>query len=225
MNDTKWQQYFVSTADLELAVFEIGAGPIVILLSGGPGDDHRYLRPVAEQLASNFRCILYDQRGCGESRVKSYNEETLHLDRFMSDLEAIRTHLGAEKVRLMGHSWGGNLALYYAIFHSEHLAAASLVGAGPINAELEAAYSANFNQALSPAEKLELAKIRVERDAIRDGDNYNFEAYRDLHVRGFEISTCRSFYSPEIAAEFVKKFRALYNFNPLVPKYLRPSTR
>lgn len=49
-----WQDHTLRTSELELAWYEIGTGRTLVLLNGGPGDDHRYLRPVAESLADAF---------------------------------------------------------------------------------------------------------------------------------------------------------------------------
>src|SRR5436305_7790364 len=88
-----WKEHVLPTADLHLAWYEAGDGPVVVFLHGGPGDDHSYLRALAEPLSRQFRCILYDQRGSGHSQLRELDEETLHITRFFDDLEALRLHL------------------------------------------------------------------------------------------------------------------------------------
>jgi proline iminopeptidase len=110
-----WKEHVLPTADLQLAWYEAGDGPAIVFLHGGPGDDHSYLRPFAEPLTRQFRCILYDQRGSGQSHLTELHEETLHITRFFDDLEALRLHLAQPRLRLVGHSWGATLALLYGI--------------------------------------------------------------------------------------------------------------
>ena len=142
MPELSWQEHALPLPDHNLAWYELGSGPTVIGLSGGPGDDHAYLRPVAEPLASRFHWVLYDQRGTGRSVLKRLVEETLHPDRFVEDLEALRTHLGEERVSLVGHSWGANLALLYSAAYPDRVERAALVALGPLDAELAAVAAA-----------------------------------------------------------------------------------
>src|SRR5438477_4466880 len=119
MNGLTWQQRALPTPDLDLAWYEVGSGPTVLFLHGGPGTDHRYLRPLAEPLAEHFRCVMCDQRGSGCSHLGHLEETTLHVDRFVADIEALRTALSQDRLCLVGHSWGAELALLYAITYPE----------------------------------------------------------------------------------------------------------
>jgi proline iminopeptidase len=65
MNRPAWTEHLLPTPDGELAWYETGSGAPLVFLHGGPGDDHRYMKALAEPLADHFRCILYDQRGSG----------------------------------------------------------------------------------------------------------------------------------------------------------------
>src|SRR5438067_2807308 len=105
MAQPRWQERLLPTSDLHLAFYEAGNGPTILFLHGGPGDDHRYMRPLAEPLTNDFHCVLYDQRGSGRSVLDRLDETTLHINRFFEDIEALRTHLGQARLTLMGHSW------------------------------------------------------------------------------------------------------------------------
>lgn len=99
-------------ADLYYA--EAGRGEPLVVLHGGLGVDHTYLRDLS-RLSSCARVVLLDLRGNGRSsRVPP---ETLTLDTFVQDLEAVREHLGAERVSVLGHAFGGVVALEYALAH------------------------------------------------------------------------------------------------------------
>lgn len=68
---------FVSVASSELYYRSIGAGPPVILLHGGPGLSHYYLRPGMDPLADRFALIYYDQRGGGRSVLGNPDKVTI----------------------------------------------------------------------------------------------------------------------------------------------------
>lgn len=88
--------------------------PALVALHGGPGGSHDILLPGIAPLAEERRVILYDQRGCGRSEPLDENASCTLSDN-VADLEALRRGLSLESMDLMGHSWGGLLALAYAV--------------------------------------------------------------------------------------------------------------
>ncbi|KAL2914205.1 hypothetical protein HK105_206300 [Polyrhizophydium stewartii] len=101
-------------------------GAPVVFVHGGPGggtspDDRRYFDPAA------YRIVLFDQRGAGRSTPSAGLEgnDTWSL---VSDMEAIRTHLGIDKWVVFGGSWGSTLALAYAQTHPDRVKALVLRG-------------------------------------------------------------------------------------------------
>jgi pimeloyl-ACP methyl ester carboxylesterase len=127
---TEHAHYFRSSDGTTLAYFEKGSGPPVVLLAGGYALSHGYLEPIADALAVTHRVILPDQRGTGLSKLGEYNRATLNLDKLVEDLDALRMHLGLRKLNLMGHSWGGMLAMSYAAAHPNRIESMVLVGSG-----------------------------------------------------------------------------------------------
>jgi proline iminopeptidase len=89
-------------------------GVPLILVNGGPGFDHTYLKvsSVWETLAQDRPVVFYDQRGTGQSSEVG-EDETCTIPDQLADLEALRDHLAAEKVHLLGHSFGGFLSMAY----------------------------------------------------------------------------------------------------------------
>ena len=106
----------------------------VIVLNGGPGFGHSYLRPHLDALAKQNKIIYYDQRCCGFSPGDAATQ-TLTIDQYVADLEALRQTLGIERFVLLGHSWGTHLALRYAIKHPDHLAGMVLMSSCPASTE------------------------------------------------------------------------------------------
>lgn len=92
----------------------VGAGGIPLLtLHGGPGAGHDYLEPL-ETLATDRSVIFYDQLGCGASDQPD-DQSLWRIERFVAEVNTVRQALGLEQVHLLGHSWGGWLAIEYML--------------------------------------------------------------------------------------------------------------
>ncbi len=99
---------------------EPGPAGTLLTLHGGPGATHDYLLPLADLAARGYRVVFYDQVGCGRSeRTPSNAEYTVERD--VADLEALRQELGLGPVHLLGSSYGGMLAIAYALEHPASL--------------------------------------------------------------------------------------------------------
>ena len=117
---------------MPLYVTEVGrhaGGPVVIVLHGGPGISHDYLRPEWDRLAAEGRRVVYyDQRGCGRSgdgAPYGWREDVADLDR------VVRRVSPDDPVVLAGSSWGPWLALLYAHEHPERVRALVFSGMPP----------------------------------------------------------------------------------------------
>jgi proline iminopeptidase len=105
-------------------VKQIGTGPIPMLtLHGGPGMSHYYLECFEEFLPRDeFRFWFYDQLGCGFSG-RPDDPSLWTVERYTEEVEQVRRALGLERFVLFGHSWGGFLAMEYALRYQRHLTA------------------------------------------------------------------------------------------------------
>ena len=93
----------------------------LVCLHGGPGATHDYLGSLEALASSGRRVILYDQLGAGMS--DHVNDPSLWMvDLFVEELGVIRKALGLEHVHILGHSWGGQLAMEYALTQPAGLA-------------------------------------------------------------------------------------------------------
>lgn len=99
---------------------ERGEGTPIVVIHGGPGMDHATLAADLVPLEKNHRVIYYDQRGGGRSTLPS-DTTLLTIDHHVADLEALRKHLGLEKVTLLAHSFGPAIAAQYAIRHPKRV--------------------------------------------------------------------------------------------------------
>ena len=95
----------------------------VLLLHGGPGHTHEYLEAFDSYLpAAGVEYYYYDQLGSGRSD-RPEEPSLWELDRFVDELEQVRAALGLTRDNfvLYGQSWGGLLAMEYALAHPSHL--------------------------------------------------------------------------------------------------------
>lgn len=100
-----------------------GTGRPLIVVNGGPGFDHSYLTAstVWDRLAKNRRVVMYDQRGVGRSFNLAPGAQNT-LEEQIADLEALRAHLGADTIDLLGHSYGGYLSMAYTARNPKRVA-------------------------------------------------------------------------------------------------------
>lgn len=85
----------------------------LILLHGGPGSTHNYFE-LLDPLGTERDVLSYDQLGCGNSYL-DHHEELWTLDTWMKELENVLSSLHMDSFHLLGQSWGGMLAIAYAI--------------------------------------------------------------------------------------------------------------
>jgi len=108
----------------------IGQGRPMLLMHGGSGLDHTYFRPWLDPLSDQLQLVYYDQFGQGRStRPQSY--EDISMASWAEEADALRAHLGLERIILFGHSYGGFIAQEYALRHGEHLAGLILCDTAP----------------------------------------------------------------------------------------------
>ncbi|WP_086822039.1 alpha/beta fold hydrolase [Streptomyces sp. NRRL B-24572] len=116
---------FTTYDGTELAYRVQGEGEPLVCLAGGPMRDARYLGNLGG-LAAHRALVLLDARGTGAS-AEPADPGTYRCDRQVGDVEALRAHLGLERIDLLGHSAAGNLAILYAAAHPERIRSLVLV--------------------------------------------------------------------------------------------------
>jgi proline-specific peptidase len=103
--------------DVSLFVKVMGEGDPLLLMHGGPGLDHTTLSSL-EALADQFTLIFYDHRANGRSTGAA---ESMTWDNLVADAEALRESLGHRQWAVLGHSFGGQVALEYVLRHPERV--------------------------------------------------------------------------------------------------------
>lgn len=120
----------VQLKDTELYFDRVGQGRPMLVMHGGLGLDHTYFRPWLDKLGDVAELIYYDHRANGHSARPATLEGISH-ETWAADADALRAHLGFDRILLLGHSYGGFLAQEYALRFSDHLAGLILCSTAP----------------------------------------------------------------------------------------------
>ena len=113
--------------DVSLFVKVMGQGYPLVLMHGGPSLDHTTLLPL-EPLADQYTLIFYDHRCNGRS--EGADASTMTMDNLTADADALRQALGFDQWAVLGHSFGGNVALEYALRYPQSLTHLILMNTG-----------------------------------------------------------------------------------------------
>jgi len=177
---------------MQLYQTSVGVGPEVVVLHGGPGADSAYLRPGFDALATGRRLIYYDQRGGGKSPVP--REVPVGWREQVADLEALRLSWGMERLAIAGYSWGGLLALLYALEHPQRISCLAFVSPAPCWRAARDDFDRRFNErARGPV--VQAMRKELHASGLKESDP---EAYRR---RAFDLSVAAYFHDPRRANE------------------------
>lgn len=120
-----WRAFETTSADgTRIAYYvagDLAAGTPLFVLSGGPGSDHRYMRVGGsfDRISTDRPVIMYDQRGTSRSGAAPSEPK---LSQWADDVEAVRVAVGSPTLHILGHSFGGIVAMSYAERYTDHLA-------------------------------------------------------------------------------------------------------
>src|SRR5512144_866008 len=113
--------------DVSLFVKVMGQGYPLLLMHGGPGLDHTSLLAL-QPLADQFTLVFYDHRCNGRSAGAELSSMT--FENLTADADALRQKLGFAQWAVLGHSFGGNVALEYALRYPQNLSHLVLMNTG-----------------------------------------------------------------------------------------------
>ena len=189
------------------------SGDYVLVLSGGPGEDINSMQGIADELAKKYRCIMWEQRGTGRSKLPRYDSSTINLNAYMEDIEALRKQLHAEEFVVVGNSWGMILGLAYAGTHPDAVRAVVTIGSGPITFEYLGVFSDNQFARLGACE-LEVREFW--KDPAREAADSNRAAFERLRA-----ATIAYFYDRKKALQMASELKPEdYNFR-VPPAFLK----
>lgn len=177
----------------------VGNGPIkVLMLHGGPGLSHKYLEPSfsTNLPLDQYELIFYDQLGSYNSD-KPTGPDARHLwsiERFLNEVEQVIERLSLDQFILFGHSWGGLLAIEYALKHPERLKGL-IVASMTASVESYVAYLNKLRAELPPS-------VQEELKAYEDKGKFEDPAYEQLLFKQLYCKhICRLDQWPEEAME------------------------
>ncbi|HEY8793970.1 MAG TPA: alpha/beta fold hydrolase [Gemmatimonadaceae bacterium] len=192
--------------ELYRSAYGPGDAPRLLVLHGGPGASHDYMLPQMLALADDYRLIFYDQRGGGRS--KGDDRSPITWKTHVADLAALVRERSLEPLTLVGYSWGGLLALLYAIaaaggFREEGVSVPADVPA-PVRmvlicpAPATAAFRAQFSEELARRQRapwIAEERAAIAKSGLRERDP---AAYAK---RIFELGVAGYFADPARARE------------------------
>lgn len=180
---------FIKTNGAEIFYKSIGSGIPILVLHGGPGMEHTYFLPHLNQFSDTYQFIFFDQRISGRSSWL-VDSSLISMDEFTADIEAVRKHFNLKKVNILGHSWGGLLAMWYATTYPDKLESLALVGSIPANKDYETE-AMERNQANFREEDLAKMKELRNSEGIKNGEKasilqlYKLNFAAAFHTRSY----------------------------------------
>jgi proline iminopeptidase len=166
-------------------------GPTAVVLHGGPGASHDYLRPQFDALAVGRTLLYYDQRGGGLSEVP--RDVPLGWREHVADLAVLAGTAVPAPLTLLGFSWGGLLAILFALEHPESVERLALVAPAGTYAGIRLEFERNFAERQA-APGIMKARAALSRSGLRERDPDAF--WR----KAFELSVAGYFKEPARAS-------------------------
>lgn len=167
----------------ELYVKTMGEGEPVIFIHGGPGLGFDYFLPQLEELSRDYHLIFFDQRISGRSSA-DVPPDSISLDYFVSDIEALRQYLKLGKVNILAHSWGNFLALEYALKYPDNLK--KMVLSNPVP------FSKEFDEEVQALQQTSMdSSFIVNRAEIMNSEAFTqreLSAFEELFLLSFSLS-------------------------------------
>ncbi|MDO5655817.1 MAG: alpha/beta hydrolase [Flavobacteriaceae bacterium] len=179
--------------------YEKGSGQPVLYVPGGPGQSSEYMQIMAEPI-TGYRNIFVDFRGVGKSIDKAPDTSWVGLDQVITDLEAVRKKLKIQKWTVAGHSFGGQVAQYYAIKKPEVLNKIILIAPAPMHNRFWQHYSETLRMRLRPEDYSEMQVVQTD----------NTLSQHDKMVKMALVQMRSAFYDRKNAAEFLKQIKQPY---------------
>ncbi len=165
----------------------VGEGIPVVVVHGGPGLDHTYLLPQLARLGRGFQLIFYDQRAAGKSPAK-VDTNSMTMETFVEDLDGVRKAYGLERMNLLAHSWGGLVAMFYAIRHPDRLQSLILLNSTPASAAFRDSSFTTMRARTSREDSLAKAAI-VASDGFKTRDPAVMASFFRLLFKGMFAHT------------------------------------
>ncbi|MGH7727143.1 MAG: alpha/beta fold hydrolase [Candidatus Eiseniibacteriota bacterium] len=178
-NPTATREGRIPIGEAGLFYRDVGTGPPILVLHGGPDFDFNYLLPDLDRLADSFRLLYYDQRGRGRS-AEGVRPSDVSLRSEVDDVEAVRAYFGLDSVALLGHSFGALLAAEYAIRHPARVSHLILASPAPLSRSDYLFLREEFGRRRPGADAARMKELAAS-DAYAKGDPETTAEYNRIH--------------------------------------------
>jgi pimeloyl-ACP methyl ester carboxylesterase len=174
--DTSEREFHAPVPGGEIVGWVRGSGPPALLLHGGPGLSD-YLADLALELSAVVTVARYQQRGLAPSVVDGDRSVEGHV----ADAVAVLNSLGWDRAWVIGHSWGGHLAMHVAVAHPDRLLgivvldALCAVGDGGM-----AAFGENLTRRLTDEQRAWIDEYNAREEAGEGTPEESLEVLRTL---------------------------------------------
>jgi proline iminopeptidase len=172
---------YVQSANSKIYYRTFGSGKPLLIINGGPGMNSDGFIDLAKALSKINETIIYDQRGTGKSTLQLLDTSTITMKLMVEDIERLRAYLKIKKWTILGHSFGGMLASYYASLYPGNIESLILSSSGGTDLELLSYVSSRVNARLSSQE---MDSLTYWNKRINAGDT---SYYARLH-RGLALA-------------------------------------
>jgi proline iminopeptidase len=144
---------FAQSDGVKIYYRTFGTGTPILIINGGPGLNSDGFVDLAKTLSTQNQTIIYDQRGTGKSVLQKIDASSITMELMIDDMENLRKQLKIERWIILGHSFGGMLASYYATIHPDRIISMVLSSSGGIDLDLLSYVSKNINARLTPQQQ------------------------------------------------------------------------
>ena len=151
-----------------------GEGLPVVLRHGGPGMSASYLDPLVQLLTGPFSPILYQQRGLLPTTVG----EPFTVETHVADAAAVIDEAVGGRAWIVGHSWGGYLALHVLVTCPERLAGAIIIDPLGAHVEVMAEFGERMEAPLADGQRARVEEIEAKEEAGTATAEESMEAFR-----------------------------------------------
>jgi proline iminopeptidase len=170
---------FAQSDGVKIYYRTFGTGTPILIINGGPGLNSDGFVDLAKTLSTQNQTIVYDQRGTGKSVMQKIDASSITMELMIDDMENLRKQLKIERWIILGHSFGGMLASYYATIHPDRIISMILSSSGGIDLDLLSYVSKNINARLTPQQQ-DSASYWSQK--INNGDTSYFARWQRAKV-------------------------------------------
>jgi proline iminopeptidase len=202
-----------SNGPIQLFYEEKGTGPALYILTGGPGAPPEHPSyEIMDSLKAHYTCVLLHQRGSGKSRNIPINEKTINIKSYLQDIELLRQKRGDKQVTLLGISWGGLLAMNYAVLHPQRVSNLVLLGSAPPSYKL---WNVLFDNQHVRRSVDELDSMKMLQEIFTTKTDVQLDSLKRFDPTAKEVVALKNFIAIHVRAMHYDRSTASRNFDQL----------